>query len=108
MKKHVLLVVLGLALLGMAAPALASEGVEAGAVSSTRDVAKFAAAAFAIAFAAFGGAFGQARAVASACTSMGRNPGAAGPVRITMLLGLAFIESLVIYALVIAFIILGK
>jgi F-type H+-transporting ATPase subunit c len=108
MKKQVLLVVLGLVLLGMAAPALASEGVEAGGASSTRDVAKFAAAAFAIAFAAFGGAFGQARAVASACTSMGRNPGAAGPVRITMLLGLAFIESLVIYALVIAFIILGK
>ncbi len=108
MKKHVLLVVLGLVLLSMAAPALASEGAEAGSTSSMRDVAKFAAAAFAIAFAAFGGAFGQARAVASACTSMGRNPGAAGPVRITMLLGLAFIESLVIYALVIAFIILGK
>ena len=35
-------------------------------------------------------------------------PGAAGPVRITMLLGVAFIESLVIYALVIAFMILGK
>lgn len=108
MKKQVLLVVLGLVVLGMAAPAWAAEEAEAAVTSPMRDVAKFAAAAFAIAFAAFGGAFGQARAVASACTSMGRNPGAAGPVRITMLLGLAFIESLVIYALVIAFIILGQ
>lgn len=108
MKKQILLVVVGLLALGMAAPALASDAAEAGAATPMRDVAKFAAAAFAIAFAAFGGSFGQARAVASACTSMGRNPGAAGPVRITMLLGLAFIESLVIYALVIAFIILGK
>lgn len=108
MKKQVILGILGLVLLGVAAPALAAEAPEAGAATPMRDVAKFAAAAFAIAFAAFGGAFGQARAVASACTSMGRNPGAAGPVRITMLLGLAFIESLVIYALVIAFIILGQ
>ena len=37
---------------------------------------------------------------------MGRNPGAAGPVRITMIVGVAFIESLVIYALLIAFVIL--
>ena len=76
--------------------------------SGHADVWKFIAAAFVLGVAAFAGAFGQAKAVASACTSMGRNPGAAGPVRITMLLGVAFIESLVIYALVIAFMILGK
>ncbi len=109
MKKQMLVVMLGLVVLALAAPALAQEhGAVAGGENPMRDVGKFAAAAFAIGFAAFAGAFGQARAVASACTSMGRNPGAAGPVRITMLLGLAFIESLVIYALVIAFIILGK
>jgi len=110
MGKRTLVVVAGLVLLALATPVLAQEqGAEAaGGASPMRDVGKFAAAAFAIGFAAFAGAFGQARAAAAACTSMGRNPGAAGPVRITMLLGLAFIESLVIYALIIAFMILGK
>jgi F-type H+-transporting ATPase subunit c len=107
MRKQKLALVLGLILVAVAAPALAAE--EGGAASpAMRDVGKFIAAAFVLGLAAFAGAFGQAKAVASACTSMGRNPGAAGPVRITMLLGVAFIESLVIYALVIAFMILGK
>ena len=59
------------------------------------------AAAIAIAFAAFGGAFGQGRTAAAALEGMARNPQAKlmGP----MIVGLALIESLVIYALVIAF-----
>ena len=107
MKKQVLYVMIGLVLLGLAVPAIAADETGAGG-PVMRDVWKFIAAAFVLGIAAFAGAFGQARAVASACTSMGRNPGAAGPVRITMLLGVAFIESLVIYALVIAFMILGN
>jgi F-type H+-transporting ATPase subunit c len=106
MRKRIAVAVLGVVLLALAAPAFAAE--EGGTAPVMRDVWKFIAAAFVLGVAAFAGAFGQARAVASACTSMGRNPGAAGPVRITMLLGVAFIESLVIYALVIAFMILGK
>ncbi len=106
MKKRILVVMVGLVLLSLAAPALADEA--GGAASATRDAWKFIAAALVLGVAAFAGAFGQGKAVASACTSMGRNPGAAGPVRITMLLGVAFIESLVIYALVIAFMILSK
>jgi F-type H+-transporting ATPase subunit c len=65
-------------------------------------------AAFAIGVAAFAGALGQGRTAAAACEGMARNPGAAGPIRIMALLGLAFIESLVIYAMVIAFIIQTK
>ncbi|MGD1148389.1 MAG: ATP synthase F0 subunit C [Thermoanaerobaculaceae bacterium] len=107
MKKQILYVVIGLVLLGLAAPAFAAD--EAGAAGPVlRDVWKFIAAAFVLGVAAFAGAFGQARAVASACTSMGRNPGAAGPIRITMIIGLALIESLVIYSLIISFLILGK
>ena len=37
-----------------------------------------------------------------------RNPGAAGAIRLAMIIGLALIESLVIYALLIAFIIQGR
>ena len=106
MRKRLGFVVVGLVLLALAAPAFAQEGTAAAAAG--RDMWKFIGAAFVLGVAAFAGALGQGRAVASACTSMGRNPGAAGPVRITMLLGVAFIESLVIYALVIAFMILGK
>ena len=47
------------------------------------------------------------RHVLSACEAIGRNPGAVGPIRITMIIGLALIESLVIYALIIAFLILA-
>jgi F-type H+-transporting ATPase subunit c len=66
------------------------------------------AAALAIAIPAFGGAFGQGRAAAAALEGIARNPGAAGKLFTPMILGLALIESLVIYGLVIAFMIFGK
>jgi F-type H+-transporting ATPase subunit c len=96
---------MGLATMALTAmPAFAQEtaggavgGVKWGVVS----------AAFAIAIAAFGGAFAQGKATAAACEGMARNPGAAGPIRVMAILGLALIESLVIYALVIAFAIKG-
>jgi F-type H+-transporting ATPase subunit c len=103
-----LVVVVALLLVTLAVPVFAQEGAGAAASAAGSNMWKFIGAAFVLGVAAFAGALGQGRAVASACTSMGRNPGAAGPVRITMLLGVAFIESLVIYALVIAFMILGK
>lgn len=62
----------------------------------------------AIALASFGGAIGQSRAAASALEGISRNPGAAGKVQTPMIIALALIESLVIYALVIAFLIQGK
>ncbi len=60
------------------------------------------AAAFAIAIAAAGGAAGQAKTAAAAVSAIARNPGASGDIRLAMILGLALIESLVIYALLIA------
>lgn len=61
------------------------------------------AAAFVLGIAAAAGAIGQSRAIVAACEGIARNPGAAGPIRLAMIIGLALIESLVIYALVIAF-----
>ena len=61
------------------------------------------AAAFVLGIAAAAGAIGQSRAIVAACEGIARNPGAAGPIRLVMIIGLALIESLVIYALVIAF-----
>ena len=63
---------------------------------------------FGIALAAAFGALGQSRAAAAALDGIGRNPGAAGKLQTPMIIALALIESLVIYALVIAFLIQGK
>ena len=61
-----------------------------------------------IGIAAFGGALGQGRAAAAALEGIARNPGASGKIFTPMILGLALIESLVIYALIISFQIAGK
>ena len=61
-----------------------------------------------VGIAALGGARGQGRAAATALDGIARNPGAADKIRGPMILGLALIESLVIYALIISFLLLGK
>lgn len=66
------------------------------------------AAGYTIAIAAAFGALAQARAIAAAAEGVARNPGADGSIRLLLLIGLAFIESLVIYAWVISFIVSGK
>ena len=63
---------------------------------------------FAIAIAAFGAALGQGRMAATAMESIGRNPNAADKLFTPLLLGLAFIEALAIYALLIAFLLQAK
>ena len=52
--------------------------------------------------AALGAALGQGRAVAAAMESIGRNPNAADRIQTPMIIGLAFIEALALYALVVA------
>ena len=57
----------------------------------------------AIGLGALGGALGQGRVAAAALEGIARNPGADAKIRTPMILGLALIESLVLYALVIAY-----
>jgi F-type H+-transporting ATPase subunit c len=68
-------------------------------------VSKYRALAAGIGFAiaVFGGALGQSRIGASACEGAARNPGAAGRIQTMMILGLALIESLVLFALLVVF-----
>ena len=61
-----------------------------------------------IGIAALGGGIGQGRAAAAALDGIARNPGAAGQIRGPMILGLALIESLVIYAFVITLLLMLK
>ena len=63
---------------------------------------------FGLGIAAFGGAMGQGRAATAALEGIARNPGASGKIFTPMILGLALIESLVIYSLLISFLLLGK
>ena len=65
-------------------------------------------AALAIALSAFGAALGQGKAVAKAMESIGRNPNSADRIQTPMIIGLALMEALAIYGLIIAFILSGK
>lgn len=58
--------------------------------------------------AAMGCGLGQGRIGASAMESIGRNPNSTNQLFVPMIIGLAFVESLTLYALVIAFILQGK
>ena len=52
------------------------------------------------------GAFCQAKAISAACEGISPQPGGAPHIRFLLLLGLILIETLVIYALLVTFIIL--
>ena len=65
-------------------------------------------AAIAIAVAAIGGAIGQGLIGASAMEGIARNPQAQKSMFVSFILGLAFIETIVIFSLLIAIMILGK
>jgi len=46
---------------------------------------------------------GQGKIGAAACEGMARNPGAAGPIRLAMILSLVFVETLVLFTLAVVF-----
>jgi F-type H+-transporting ATPase subunit c len=48
-------------------------------------------------------ALGQGKAVAAACESIARNPGATAAIRFALILGLVLIESLALYTLILFF-----
>ena len=59
-----------------------------------------------IGFAAFGGAIGQGISISKAVEGIARQPEASSKIQTVLLIGLAFIESIVIYVLVIVLILL--
>lgn len=83
----------------MPALALASEAVEQ---VQQRDPYGALAAALAIGVAALGGALAQAKTATAALEGIARNPAAQEKLFVPMVIGLALIESLVLYAFVIA------
>jgi F-type H+-transporting ATPase subunit c len=99
-----------MAIIFLASPmlAMAQEGAAAGGGSALRAGLIAIAANIGIGIAAFGSAIGQGRMAASAMESIGRNPNSAGQLFVPMIIGLAFIEALTLYALVIAFFLQAK
>jgi F-type H+-transporting ATPase subunit c len=81
-----------------------------GAASNTFDMQSAAniGAALAIGLAVLGGTLGQARAAAAALEGISRNPGATSRIQTPMIIGLALIESLVLFAFAVAFLLQGK
>ena len=73
--------------------------------SNSFDVKAWAAAGagIAIGLGVLGGALGQGKAAAAALEGISRNPGASARIQTPMILGLALIESLVLFAFLIAF-----
>ncbi len=67
--------------------------------------AKAMAAAIAIGLAAFGGAIGMAWGIAKSVEGISRQPEAEGKIRTTLMLGLVFVETAIIYALIVAILI---
>ena len=59
----------------------------------------------AVGIAALGGALGDGRAIAGACEGTARNPGAGGRIFTMLLLGLALIETLVLFTFLTLFIV---
>ena len=90
--------------LATAAPALAQTAGVAADNDSSVNKYKALAAGFGFAIAAGLGALGQSRIASSAVEGAARNPGAAGRIQTMMILGLALIESLVLFALLIVFV----
>lgn len=66
------------------------------------------AASIAIAGTGLASATAEGKAVAAALETMGRNPEMAGEIRTNMFVGVAMIESSVIYGLIIAFVLISK
>ena len=99
MKKAVVLMVAFAALMMITAPAAFAQDAGGSAAGGKGLLA--IAAGFGMAIAAFGAAFGQGRVASAACEGIARNPGAAGAIRASMILGLVFIETLALFTLAI-------
>ncbi|MBI5025532.1 MAG: ATP synthase F0 subunit C [Nitrospirae bacterium] len=109
MKRFVLIALLSLTLLSILAPlALAEEAAQGAAGDAKLKYYAMAAlgCAIGVGIAAVGTGIGQGIGVSKACEGIARNPGTSGKITTTLIIGLAMIESLAIYALVVVLIIL--
>jgi F-type H+-transporting ATPase subunit c len=101
MRKLHAALLLSFVVLLLSTPLLAQEGVTVGSRNGNWVVLS---AGFAMAIASSVCGLAQGKAISAACEGLARNPGAAPAIRFALLLGLALIESLAIYTLVVIFV----
>jgi len=107
MKKVTLSSVLSVVLVLLAAGlAMAQEGGEMSSGPSIVHALISIAAAVSVGVAALGCGIGMGTGIGGACSGIARNPEASGKIQVNMIIGLALIESLTIYGLVISLILL--
>ncbi len=111
MKRILSLILLSLVLSCLLAPAVLAEEAAAAKGAPSEGMMKYytmavLACGLAIGIAAFGTGLGQGIGLSKAAEGVARNPGASGKITTTLIIGLAMIESLCIYALVVVLIIL--
>ena len=107
MKKFIGTLVVFVALLLVAGPAAAETGAGDGGGSINQGLIALAAG-LGLGIAAFGAASAQGRATAAAMESIGRNPNSADRIFTPLIVGLALMEALALYAFVIAIFLQGK
>lgn len=104
--KMMTLVMMAMLMLSVfAAPALAEEAAAAATTDSAIPF-KAISAAIAIAAGAGLGALAMGQAIAKAVEAIARQPEAAGNIRTSLMLGLVFIETAIIYALIVAILVI--
>ena len=101
MRKFAMFCVAMFVMMLVAAPAFA-QGEPAAAAAGPNWVAITSG--FAMALAVALAALGQSKVASSACEGLARNPAARPGIQLALILGLAFIESLVLFTLVIIFV----
>jgi F-type H+-transporting ATPase subunit c len=117
MKKNLIYALLAMVLVIISAPfvfaakevAQAAPAAPAATVDYTKAIiigCSLLVAGLAIAFGTFGTGLGMGNGLNGATNAVGRNPEAQGKILLTMMVGLAMIESLAIYSLVVALIVL--
>ncbi len=106
MRKKISAVLLTLSLVCLFAPIAFAEELESASAGSDVKSMAVLGAAIGIGIAALGTGIGQGIGLSKACEGVARNPGASGKITTTMIIGLAMIESLAIYALLISLAIL--
>ena len=110
MKKFKVVVLMAVFVMAIAGIAMASEAAGAAGKATNESVSFFAfsvlAAALGVGLAALGCGIGQGMATAKAAEGVARQPEAAGKIQGVLILGLAIIESLTIYALVVGLILI--
>ena len=109
MKKTLTVIILTLTLLWILAPLCFAEEAAATGVKSS-NIIYYALAALGcglgMGLAALGTGIGMGTGLGGACEGVARNPGASGKITTTLIIGLAMIESLAIYALVVVLILI--